>query len=188
MTDRGGFVVVAICALALLTACTTTSDNPPSAITPSPGTSPEVGRLASPPANHPQITLEAGDRGPSGVLSLGDQRQVGVLGSYCWQQQQAGGSTSGACLHMSSDMYFPQQYTAIESGTVRYVVGDQTTVRASLLRVTGGRGNPHPHVVQKLLLVEGASTVSAPPGRYTLKVDGRWPQGDAPIFFGLLVT
>jgi hypothetical protein len=89
---------------------------------------------------------------------------------------------------MAPDVYFPTQYLGIESGTVLYVVGDQTTVTASLLRVTGDRGNRHIRVVQRLPLVEGASAIEARPGRYTLEVDGRWHQGDAPFFFGLLVT
>jgi hypothetical protein len=149
--------------------------------------SPGGGRLASPPDEHLQVTLRAGKTTPEGVLTFGDQRQDGVPGSVCWQQW-TGLVGAGGCLDVSDAVYFPPQSIAVENGTVLYVFGDQTTATALLLRVTGAPGSSHSHIVQRLPLTEGASSIVAPPGDYTLEVDGSWPQGDGPLYFGLTVT
>ena len=141
------------------------------------------------PAEGPQVVvrLTAGDQEAVAQLTFGDARQTPNVGSYCWTFGQ-GSSAGELCGDTAPDIVVPKDHLVVPRGVTLRVEGDATKVSAKVATVSQDGNGPTLHVVQELTFAAGAATIDVPPGDYTLEVDGTWPQGQVPFFFGIRVS
>lgn len=141
------------------------------------------------PGAGPQIVvrLTAGQQGASGELTFANVGQSPNIGSNCWSSTQGSGGVA-RCVDAIRDIVVPKDHVAVPRGVTLRVEGDATKFSAKVATVVKEGDAPRLDVVQELTFTGGKATIDVPPGDYTLEVDGSWPQGQVPFYFGISVT
>jgi hypothetical protein len=123
-----------------------------------------------------------GDRkGPSGSLSANGTSSPGAAESWCWRESRRSSYCADTAIDFSN---LPA--SAVPRDAALFVHGNADSAEAELWRPTDGR---YPsHRIATLDLRGDSDALRAPPGRYFLRLSGRWSRGEAAYWFELDVS
>lgn len=147
------------------------------------GEGPAQTRTCDRPSSGAVVCILTAEEAPIGWLRTATSARSGVLGSYCWPQEDV----EYACYDFGDVPALGAPFE-IRRGTEVVLIEDADRVSAEVGLLDRRDGLRQLERMDEPDLSSGSFTLDVPAGRYVLHIFGVWEHGDGEFFFPIEVT